>query len=255
MDVLLSISSTNCLIDKLKEVRMSIDRKALFTISYGLYVVSSSTRNEKSGFIGNTVFQITSKPPKVAIGVSRDNHTHGVIVDSGFCAVTVLNQNADPALIQTFGYQSSRDIDKFAKAAWRQGENGSPVVTDGANACFECSVIQRVELATHDIFICEITSSELFDTHVKPLTYEHYRSVMKGKAPKNAPTFVDESSETRSDSLGSGETSVCSVCQYEYVPEKGDPEHGVAPGTPFDALPPDWKCPICGSPKEVFAER
>ena len=228
---------------------MSIDGKALFKISYGLYVISSSGAEHGCGFIGNTVFQITSKPQRVAIGVSRDNHTYGAIVENGACAVSVLKQTADPALIRTFGYQSSRDIDKFAEYGWHCGENGSPIVTDGMLACFECSVSQRVELDTHDICICEVTCSEVFDDDASPLTYEYYRSVMKGKAPKNAPTFVEESFEPRA-AAGS---SICSVCKYEYDPEIGDLEHGVIPGTPFEALPDDWKCPVCASSKKVFA--
>jgi rubredoxin len=45
---------------------------------------------------------------------------------------------------------------------------------------------------------------------------------------------------------------VCTVCGYVYDPEKGDPENGVAPGTPFEKLPADWMCPVCGAQKEDF---
>jgi len=68
-----------------------MDRKALFHISYGLYVITSvRNNNEKNGFIGNTVFQITSKPPQVALGVSVDNYTHDFIHSSGFFNISVL---------------------------------------------------------------------------------------------------------------------------------------------------------------------
>ncbi|MCX7635728.1 MAG: rubredoxin [Syntrophales bacterium] len=46
---------------------------------------------------------------------------------------------------------------------------------------------------------------------------------------------------------------VCNVCGYEYDPAQGDPEGGVPPGVPFEALPEDWVCPICGSGKEEFS--
>ncbi|NOY76096.1 MAG: High molecular weight rubredoxin [Kiritimatiellaeota bacterium] len=232
---------------------MPIAKKALFKISYGLYVVSSATPEENSGFIGNTVVQVTSKPPRVAIGVSRDNHTHGVIVDSGKLAVSVLSRGGNPALIQTFGYKTSRETDKFADVSWCRGENGVPVVDEGVLAFFECSVSRRIELDTHDLFICEITVSEILNDRESPLTYEYYREVLKGKAPKNAPTFIDESQTSLEGGAVSSGASVCSVCRYEYDPEKGDPEHGIAPGTSFDDLPNDWTCPICSSPKEVFA--
>ncbi|HOD28207.1 MAG TPA: rubredoxin [Syntrophales bacterium] len=45
---------------------------------------------------------------------------------------------------------------------------------------------------------------------------------------------------------------VCSVCGYEYDPEKGDPDSGVSPGTPFEDLPDDWACPVCGAGKSQF---
>lgn len=45
---------------------------------------------------------------------------------------------------------------------------------------------------------------------------------------------------------------VCEPCGYVYDPEVGDPDNGIAPGTPFEELPEDWVCPICGLGKDVF---
>lgn len=45
---------------------------------------------------------------------------------------------------------------------------------------------------------------------------------------------------------------VCTVCGYIYDPEKGDPDSGVEPGTPFENLPDDWVCPMCGAAKDMF---
>jgi rubredoxin len=44
----------------------------------------------------------------------------------------------------------------------------------------------------------------------------------------------------------------CSACPYIYDPEVGDPENGVSPGTPFELVPDDWVCPVCGVPKDLF---
>ncbi len=44
----------------------------------------------------------------------------------------------------------------------------------------------------------------------------------------------------------------CTACGYIYDPEKGDPENGVSPGTPFESLPDDWVCPQCGVSKDFF---
>ncbi len=46
---------------------------------------------------------------------------------------------------------------------------------------------------------------------------------------------------------------VCGVCGYVYDPEVGDPEGGIPAGTPFEELPDDWECPMCGAPKEEFS--
>jgi len=44
----------------------------------------------------------------------------------------------------------------------------------------------------------------------------------------------------------------CTVCGYVYDPEVGDPDSDIAPGTPFEKLPSDWVCPLCGAPKSDF---
>lgn len=46
---------------------------------------------------------------------------------------------------------------------------------------------------------------------------------------------------------------ICDICGYEYDPAVGDPDNGIAPGTPFEALPADWVCPMCGVGKEDFS--
>ncbi len=45
---------------------------------------------------------------------------------------------------------------------------------------------------------------------------------------------------------------VCTVCDWVYDPEVGDPEHGIAPGTKFEDIPDDWVCPLCGVGKDMF---
>ena len=47
---------------------------------------------------------------------------------------------------------------------------------------------------------------------------------------------------------------ICSVCGYEYNPDMGDPDNGITPGTPFENLPGDWVCPVCGAQKEAFTK-
>ena len=46
---------------------------------------------------------------------------------------------------------------------------------------------------------------------------------------------------------------VCDICGYVYDPEVGDPDNGVAPGTPWEEVPEDWVCPLCGVGKDQFS--
>ena len=228
-----------------------MDKKALFHISYGVYVITSVRGNEKNGFIGNTAFQITSEPARIAIGVSRDNYTYEFIKESGLFAISILNQNYDQNIIQTFGYKSGRDTDKFADISWHPGDNSVPVLDNDINAALECKVVQEVELDSHSIFIGDLTSAQIFDDTTSPLTYAYYHDVIKGRAPRNAPTYMEEVS-TLNESDGGSDSFICGVCHYEYKPESGDPEHGYPPGTSFDDLPDTWVCPVCGASIDKF---
>ena len=224
-----------------------MDKKALFHISYGLYVVTSVKGEEKNGFIGNTVFQITSKPARMAIGVSVDNYTHDFIKESKSFAVSIINQDVDTNLIKTFGYMSGKDVDKFAEIEWKESENGLPLICKNINATFECEVVDEVNLGTHTIFVGEVISGDVIDESIPVLTYEYYRNVLKGKAPKNAPTYTEDSTPAAPND---DPKYVCGVCGYDST--IGDPDHGIEPGTKFEDIPDDWVCPLCGSPKAVF---
>lgn len=227
-----------------------MDKKALFHISYGLYVVTAANGGKKNGFIGNTVFQITSKPARMAIGVSVDNYTHDFIKESKMFAVSIMNQDVDTNLIKTFGYMSGKDVDKFAEIEWKESDNGLPLICKQINATFECKVVEEINLGTHTIFVGEVISGDVIDESVPVLTYEYYRNVLKGKAPKNAPTYIDEGAAPTAPS--DDPKYVCGVCGYEDDPALGDPDHGIEPGTKFEDIPDDWVCPLCGSPKAVF---
>jgi len=48
---------------------------------------------------------------------------------------------------------------------------------------------------------------------------------------------------------------VCSVCGYVYNPAEGDPDGNIPPGTPFEKLPDDWTCPVCGASKSQFEKQ
>jgi flavin reductase (DIM6/NTAB) family NADH-FMN oxidoreductase RutF/rubredoxin len=227
--------------------------ESFFKISYGLYVVSSFDNKKLNGFISNTVFQVSANPAKLAIACSKNNFTAQLINASGLIGVSVLAQNTCPEIIGNFGYKSGKDTDKFASVNYTARPSGVPILTDDTLAWFECKVEQTIDVGTHLIFISLITESEMLGNTAEPLTYAYYREVKKGKAPKNAPTFVDPAKLAAAVSTASSKLYICNACGYVYDPAKGDPEHGIAAGTPFEQLPADWHCPSCGADKEDFS--
>jgi flavin reductase (DIM6/NTAB) family NADH-FMN oxidoreductase RutF/rubredoxin len=229
-----------------------INFEALFKISYGLYIVSSGTKDKKNGFISNSVFQVTSEPAQFAACCNKNNFTADIIKTTGVFSVSVLKQEASKDIIGKFGYKTGKDIDKFEGVKYKSGATGCPIVLDEAIAFLECKVKQTVDAGTHLIFIGELIDAQVLDETSESLTYSYYRNVKKGFAPKNAPTYIDKSKLIKESVKVKKTRYQCSACGYIYDPEKGDPDSGILPGTPFEEIPEDWKCPVCGTEKSDF---
>lgn len=223
-----------------------INYEALFKISYGLYVVASGSKDYGNGYISNTVFQVTSDPPRFATCCNKDNHTAGLIQSSGLFSVSVLSIEAGPATIGTLGYKSGTDSNKLEKMNIRYGETGVPIVLDDAIAFLECRVSETYDVGTHLMFIGELIQAEVMDESLDPLTYLHYRKVKKGVAPKNAPTYIDKSKLQGKPAEKEYASYECAACGYIYDEEKE--------GVRFGDLPDDWICPLCGSEKDDFVK-
>jgi flavin reductase (DIM6/NTAB) family NADH-FMN oxidoreductase RutF len=229
--------------------------EAFFKITYGLFVVSTKSDNKLNGYVSNTVFQVTAEPARFAITCSKNNHTAGMIQHSGVFAFSVLHKETKPDIIGTFGYRSGKDIDKFAKFNFMTGKTGSPILLDETIAWFECEVEQTVDAGSHFLFIGKVIDGEVINPLAEPLTYTYYREVKKGKAPKNAPTYIDPEKLKQQAAQVTWEKYYCTACGYIYDPAVGDPEHGVPAGTRFEDLPDDWVCPVCGTEKIDFAKK
>jgi flavin reductase (DIM6/NTAB) family NADH-FMN oxidoreductase RutF len=228
--------------------------EAFYKITYGLYIIAAKSEEAQSGFVANTAFQVSSDPARIAISCSKDNFTHGIIRQSGAFAISVLNRQSSSEIISRFGFHSGADTDKFSGTDYKLSANGSPIITEDCIAWFDCVVEQQVDLGTHTLFIGRLLDSDVSDATAEPLTYAYYQAVKKGRAPKNAPTYIDREKEEKPKEKAAGDKYVCAVCGYEYDPSVGDPEHGIPPGTPFEDLPDDWTCPACGAEKEFFSK-
>jgi flavin reductase (DIM6/NTAB) family NADH-FMN oxidoreductase RutF/rubredoxin len=229
---------------------MEVSGKALWTISYGMYVVTARSGGRANGQIANAVFQVTAEPPRVAIAINKDNFTHGLIRDGGWFGFSVLADGVPMEFIGLFGFKSGRDVDKLAHVAFREGQH-CPLVTDHALSITEARVLQQLDAGTHTLFVGEVAGAEVL-AEGTPLTYAAYHA-RKGRAPKNAPTYQPEApQEVKAPPKAAATTWTCGVCGYTYDPAVGDPAGGIAPGTRFEDLPADWVCPSCGAPKDAF---
>lgn len=166
-----------------------IDKKALWNISYGMYIVSSGFNGKQNGQVVNTVFQITSEPPRIAVSINKGNLTHDYISKSGLFTVSVLDESTPMTFIGIFGFRCGRDIDKLSQCSQMKiGNTGSPIVMDYALSVIEARVFNQIDAGTHTVFLGDVVSAEVL-REGRPLTYAYYQKVKKGKSPKNAPTY------------------------------------------------------------------
>lgn len=221
--------------------------KALYQISYGLYVVGARRGDKLNGQIANTVVQVTSEPPAISVCINKGNFTHDFIKESRAFTASVLSKDTPLSFIGQFGFKSGRDTDKFEGVNYKIGETQAPVILDNALAYLEAKVIGETDVGTHTIFIGQVVAADVIKAG-EPMTYAYYHEVKRGGTPKAAPSYVEERKEVKKAVA----KYRCTVCGYIYDPEAGDPEGGIKPGTPFEELPDDWVCPVCGMGKDVF---
>ena len=158
-----------------------MDKKAMYKLSYGLFVLTARESEKDNGCIINTAIQAASEPNQLSICVNKSNYTHDMIERTGKFTVSVLNQNAQFELFKHFGFQSGRDTNKFEtfeKCA--RGTNGIYYITQGTNAYISVTVNKTENLGSHTMFIGEITDMEVLSDFAS-VTYEYYQNNIKPK--------------------------------------------------------------------------
>ena len=229
-----------------------MNKAAFYKLSYGLYVITSGVEGKFNGQIANTVFQVTSEPPTVAVSINKQNYTHECIQSSRRFAVSILEEATPMTMIGQFGFKCGRGIDKFDGIQVRMGKTGVPIVTNHAVAFIEAEVTGEMDCGTHTLFLGLVVECDILDATAEPMTYAYYHKVKGGKSPKNAPTYQKEAPQQPTPSAEKASRYTCTICGYIYDPEKGDPEGKIKPGTRFEDLPAEWVCPICGAGKDKF---
>ncbi|MBS6580961.1 MAG: flavin reductase [Clostridiales bacterium] len=202
-----------------------MDKKAMYKLSYGLFVLTAKEDSKDNGCIINTAIQAASEPNQLSICVNKLNYTHDMIKRTGAFTVSVISQNASFDLFKQFGFQTGREVDKIADfSSCTRGANGIYYITEGTNAYISVKVTKSEDLGSHTMFIGEITDMEVL-SEVPSVTYEYYLNNIKPK-----PQAVDITEE--------GQTVWrCTICGYEYVGEE---------------LPEDFVCPLCKHPASDF---
>ena len=261
-----------------------MDTKALFKLTYGLYVVGVRNGDNFGGCVVDAVMQTTVEPPTLVVSSNKSTRTNECIAKTKEFSLSVLSETTDPFVIANFGFQSCRAAEKWNKVPHRF-LNGLPVLNNAA-AYLHCRVTDVKELSTHTLFFCDIT--EAVDGTGKALSYTTYQESWKPKVMEafrsGKCSFTNEKGEKNMTKW------VCKVCGYEYegdeLPadyvcpvcgvgveefEKVEEKPATKPAgekwvctvcgyvydgdTPFEELPEDYVCPVCQQPKSVFEKQ
>lgn len=188
------------------------DLTALFNIGYGLYVVTSNDGKKDNGLIVNTVTQVTNSPNRVAVCINKQNYSHHVINSTGIMNVNCLSVEAPFKVFENFGFQSGRNVDKFADCTPLRSDNGLVFLPKYINSFMSLKVEDYIDLDTHGMFICSVTEARVVSDK-ETMTYTYYQNNVKPKPKTDGKKGW-----------------VCKVCGYVYEGED---------------LPEDFICPLC----------
>ena len=198
-----------------------IDSKAMFKLSYGLFVLTAREGSRDNGCIINTAGQLTSTPNRIQIAVNKQNFTPDMILRTGIFNVSVLSREATFWVFRHYGFQSGRDVDKFAGLSEDRTANGLRYVEGCTNAVLSGQVISTVDLGTHTLFIADVTEAMVLGSEPS-MTYQYYFDHVKPKPEPKKTGWV------------------CKICGYVYEGEE---------------LPADFVCPVCKHGAEDFEKR
>ena len=201
-----------------------MDQKAMYNLSYGVFVLGTKSGDRINACITNTCFQTAAGPVRIAISVISQNLTCEMIKESGVFSLSVLDRSCTFDTIKNFGYSSGRSVDKFKDFKYEKDSNGCPYITEQVCAVLKCKVTASMELGSHTLFVAEVQDAKTISS-LAPLTYAEYQKNVK---PEKA-----EQSREHKKIIGWR----CKICGYELMEE---------------ILPEDFICPLCGHPAEDF---
>lgn len=200
-----------------------MDKKALYQLTYGVFLLSTKAGDKVNGCITNTCIQVANSPTRVAISVLNTNYTCDLIKESGIFALSLLDNTCTFQTIKHFGFQSGRDVDKLDGLTLPTDVNGVPYLAWQTTAVISCKVLESTDLGSHTLFIAEVVDAKLLNDNA-PLTYADYQANVKPKPQ-----------EVKKEKKIVGWR--CKICNYVYEGSE---------------LPVDFTCPLCGHDKDDF---
>lgn len=200
-----------------------MDKKALYQLTYGVFLLSTKAGDKVNGCITNTCIQVANSPTRVAISVLNTNYTCDLIKESGIFALSLLDNTCTFQTIKHFGFQSGRDVDKLDGLTLPTDVNGVPYLAWQTTAVISCKMLESTDLGSHTLFIAEVVDAKLLNDNA-PLTYADYQANVKPKPQ-----------EVKKEKKIVGWR--CKICNYVYEGSE---------------LPADFTCPLCGHDKDDF---
>lgn len=200
---------------------MTIDEKALMTLSSGVYILGTHVNQKNSGCIIDTAMQVAFTPKIISISCSKNGYTQTQIQLSNAFSLSVLSENTDPTVIHNFGYETSRTFNKWETIPYFMQDN-LPVFKNSISF-LTANVKEKIEFESHIVFFGEVKNAQFLIQDI-PMTYQYYRNQILTKCTKIS-------------------SWKCKVCGYVY--------NGT---TPFEELTNTYRCPICGVKKDMFVQ-
>lgn len=247
---------------------LDVDAKVFNKFSYGVEVLTTRVDGTDYGCIINTAGQVAScDPKKITISVIKKNNTCDMVAKAGKFNISILTEDTPYSVFQHFGFQSGRDVDKFAGCEHDDRmANGIRYIPKYTNAVLSCEIIDVVDVETQVLYVANVVEAKVL-SDAPSCTYAYYHAHIKPKKnPAPAPVegylckvcgYFHEGSELPDD-------FVCPLCKHgkedfeHVVPEVKEPVKGYVCTVcdhfePCDGeLPDDYVCPICNHGKEDF---
>ena len=201
-----------------------MDKKAMYNLTYGLFILTARDGEKDNGCIINTACQVTTDPNRITICVNKNNFTHDIILKTGLFNISMLTEKSEFETYKHWGFQSGRTVDKVLPIYYMRADNGVIYIKDECNAYLSCKVVSTTDLGTHTLFLADVTDGAVFNNDPS-VTYAFYQKNIKvSSAPKAAAQ----------------KGWICTVCGYVYEGEE---------------LPADFICPWCNHDASYFEKR